>query len=610
MQIQQLILGVFFFLLGLLAIRFWWRARDKPSLFILLMFGPIAIVELWALVWIIHPPTDADRSSLLYQISVRVIVVMILIYPWALYQLSALTRNRQSRIGQFGAGFLTLALVLFVLLVPWPAPPVSETMTAILNVYRVLFIVQFLALSITGTVKLVRAGWHQPNNVRKRLRLMTIAALLLSLALAISQMAGSSADRALWAQEVFFLSGLLSCILFMICLNPPRVLRVNWSYKAIRDVRDVIRDIMVADTRSDAVAMALPIMAEVVGSRVAIGYDINGEELAKFPPDAEIELPTESGGLTHTIVIPMETEGQVVLVTNALWPFVGEEEMDLLEFVGSAVGLALNRRRLDDANAQLRIQSAVERSLRMQASELERANRELNEFVAVASHDLQTPVRNIIDNVEFLNEDLDDEHELSNDARQDLQYIREGAHRVKALIDGLLHYTRVDALGAVDAAVVELEEVVEQVRISMEPTLALAGATISIDPLPKVMGNYSELGEVFANLFDNAIKYRSPDSDPHINVSSQIHSEGMVDIIVTDNGIGIPAEYRDRVFDMFKRLHSHDEIPGTGIGLAVCRKIVERMGGQISFEEPDDNVGARVCLTLPTSQHRHLGKVA
>ena len=610
MQIQQLVLGVLFLLLGLMSIRFWWRARDKPSLFVLLMFLPIAIVEIWAVVWMIHMPTDADRNSLFYQLSSRLLIGMILIYPWALYQLSSFTRNRQSKIGQLGAGILTFALVVFVLFVQWPTPPISDGLMAVLNVYRVLFIVQFLTLSIAGAVKLIRAGWHQPNNVRIRLRLMATAALLLSLALAMSQMSGTATTRADWAQGVYFVSGVLSCILFMICLNPPRVLRVNWSYKAIRDVREVIRDIMVADTRSDAVAMALPIMTEVVGSQIAVGYDVNGEVLAQYPSDAEIELPSKPTGLTHTIVIPMETEGQVVLVTNALWPFVGEEEMDLLEFVGSAVGLALNRRRLDDANAQLRIQSAVERSLRMQASELERANRELNEFVAVASHDLQTPVRNIIDNVEFLNEDLDDERQLSTEARQDLQYIQEGAHRVKALIDGLLHYTRVDAVGAVDASVVELEQVVEQVKISMETTFTDTGTTVSIEPLPRVMGNYSELGEVFANLFDNAIKYRSPEAAPHIKVSSQIHSEGMVDIIVTDNGIGIPAEYRDRVFDMFKRLHSHDEIPGTGIGLAVCRKIVERMGGQISFEEPDDNIGARVCVTLPTSQRGHLGKVA
>lgn len=609
MQTQQLILGIVFLLLAGLAVRFWWRARDKPSLFILLMFVPIGFVELWTSVFALLG-TSADRTTWWYQLGARAVVIMILIYPWALYQLSCLTRRRQSKFGQIFAAGLTGALVLFLIFVPWPQQPYSEAYQLVLNIYKIAFILQFMVLSITAAVKLWRTGRVQPSNVRKRLRLMSTAALLLGLALTMSQMSGAAASRAGWAQWLFFGSGLASAILFAVCLNPPRMLRVYWSYSAIRAVREVIRTIIVADSRSDAVALALPIMAEVAGSRVAVGYDADGEILAQYPPDKSIEIPTVSEAGTHTIEIPMETEGRVVLVSNALWPFVGQEELDLLDFVGSAVGLALNRRRLDDANSQLRVQSAVERSLRMQASELERANRELNEFVAVASHDLQTPVRNIIDNVEFLNEDLADENKLGPEARQDLQYIREGAHRVKALIDGLLHYTRVDAMGTSDSSVVALDEVIDQVIASMESTFNDTNTTVTIEPLPRVVGNYSELGEVFGNLFDNAVKYRSHTEEPHITVSSHTHSEGLVDIIVEDNGIGVAPEYRDRVFDMFKRLHSHDEIPGTGIGLAVCRKIVERMGGQISFDEPLNNRGARVCLTLPTSERGHLGRVA
>ena len=141
------------------------------------------------------------------------------------------------------------------------------------------------------------------------------------------------------------------------------------------------------------------------------------------------------------------------------------------------------------------------------------------------------------------------------DPNRELRAAREAFERTPTvdnrarLAEALL--ARGDALGAVDASAVELEEVVEQVKISMETTLAVTGTTLSIDPLPKVMGNYSELGEVFANLFDNAIKYRSPEVAPQIRVTSQIHSEGMVDIVVTDKA-AVLCRPPEKLWDVVK----------------------------------------------------------
>lgn len=602
----QVVLTVLFTVLAVIALRFWLRTRDTKSFYVALMFVPLGAVEIWTL-GNQFSGANGDSASLAYQIGTRLMFVMIILYPWALYQFASYVRRKHTKIGQILAIAVSIPLVAFVLLWPWPEDPQNPQFTAIMGIFFLAFSGQFIILSATAAYKLWRTGAEQPTVVRIRLRLMSAAALLLSAALCIGSVGGSADTRSLLINLLYTGTAILSTILFMLCLAPPRMLRINWSYTAISDVREVTRSIISSESRSSAVALALPIMSQVIGSTYAIGYDTNGEVLAHWPADKEIPPREELEG--HTIVIPMETEGQLVLQTNALWPFVGQEEIDLLEFVGSAVGLALNRRRLDDANSQLRVQSAVERSLRMQAEELERANRELNEFVAVASHDLQTPVRNIIDNIEFLDQDLEDEQQLGDEAKQDLEFIRDGAHRVKALIDGLLHYTRVDALGTGENVEVELNSVLDQVLASMNMQLLETNTTIKVEPLPKVLGVYSELGEVFGNLFDNAIKYRSPDRRCEINVSSAIHSQGFVDIIVTDNGIGIAPEFRERVFEMFKRLHAHDEIQGTGIGLAVCRKIVERMGGQIAFEEPR-GAGSQLRITLPISERGYIGRVA
>lgn len=604
----EITFAVLFTILAVIALRFWARTRDLKSFYIALIFVPLGLVELWSLGTKLAGVT-AGSDATGFQFGTRLMFAMIIMYPWALYQFSCTVRRKQSKLGAGLAIALSLPLIVFVLFYPWPANQQDAGFKLILSMFMFGLLIQFLALSVTAAVKLWLAGQDQPDVVRMRLRCMSAAALLLSAALALGTTSGSENTRAVWVQAAYLTTSVLSTVLFMLCLAPPRILRVHWSYSAIRAVREVIRNIIVAESRSDAVALALPIMCQVVGSQYAIGYDSDGQVLATHPTVPESEQLDEIAH-EHTIVIPMESEGQVVLYSNTLWPFVGQEETDLLKFVGSSVGLALNRRRLDEANAQLRVQSAVELSLRIQAQELERANRELNEFVAIASHDLQTPVRNIIDNVEFLDEDLEGQRSLSSEARQDLQFIRDGAHRIKTLIDGLLHYTEVDAGKTNENSAVALNSVFDQVAISMASVIEETNATISVDALPPVLGVYSELGEVFVNIFDNAIKYRSPDRNPYIKVSASLESQDMVDIFITDNGIGIAPQFREHVFDMFKRLHAHDEIPGTGIGLAVCRKMIERMGGTIAFVEPQDSVGARIHITLPTTEHGYIARVA
>jgi light-regulated signal transduction histidine kinase (bacteriophytochrome) len=154
--------------------------------------------------------------------------------------------------------------------------------------------------------------------------------------------------------------------------------------------------------------------------------------------------------------------------------------------------------------------------------------------------------------------------------------------------------TRAKPLVPTDAA----EIVADALRL-MDAAIREADATVTVGELPTVMADAAQLAQVFANLVGNAIKYRRPDVPPEIRISAERHG-GMVEFAVRDNGIGIDEEYFDRIFVIFQRLHTRDEYPGTGIGLAVVRKIVERHGGRVRVESAPDE-GSTFFFTLPAA---------
>ncbi len=602
----QIVLCVAFFALAIISIRLYAQNRTRLSQYLVIMFCAISFVETWATIWLIVGPPD--RGALGFQIGSRSVYLLLVLYPWALYMFAAKVSDQRAKLGRILATIPVVPLAAFLVLAPYPVPPVPASYQPVIQGLMIAITLQFLITSGFAAFLLRSAARSQPTIVSNRLRMMGFAAVLLTVALIIGQFGGSAATRSTLVEWIFGVSALAAAIAFYLCLAPPRVLRVYWSYSAVQTVRTVMREILQAASREEAVELALPIMAEVAGSERIEAFDTEGNLLATWNKHAD--------GFAHDaqfakeIVLPMESEGRIVLQTSALWPFVGVEETDLLTYVASSVGLALNRRKLDEANAQIRVQSAVERSLRVQAKDLERVNRELNEFVAVASHDLQTPVRNIIDNIEFLNEDLDASTTLNHEARQDLHYIESGAYRIKHLIDGLLHYTRIDAAGNAEMEEIDLNEIVTQAKLSLGPELSAAKATVTVEPLPDAVGNHSELGEVLVNILANSCKYRSPQRALQIRISATTSTSSTVEILISDNGMGIEPEFRERVFEMFKRLHRHEDIPGTGIGLAVCRKIVERCGGQIIFIEPAFGQGSTVKLILPSAASQSLRSVA
>ena len=243
----------------------------------------------------------------------------------------------------------------------------------------------------------------------------------------------------------------------------------------------------------------------------------------------------------------------------------------------------------------------AEEGLRLKTVELERSNAELEAFAYVASHDLRQPLRVINSYLALLERSLDGQ--LDEETTEFIGFARDGAQRMDRLIVDLLEYSRVGRKVKAFRPV-PLDDLVNTALLNLQVAVAEASATVRIDgPLPTVDGDENELIRLFQNLIGNAVKYRTPDRAPVVTVACARDSDrgrGHWVLDVRDNGIGIAPEHLERVFGIFQRLHRRDEYEGTGVGLAVCKKIVEHHGGAIWVESVQGE-GSAFRFTLPVS---------
>jgi PAS domain S-box-containing protein len=235
----------------------------------------------------------------------------------------------------------------------------------------------------------------------------------------------------------------------------------------------------------------------------------------------------------------------------------------------------------------------AESDLLKAAQELARSNLDLEQFAYVASHDLQEPLRAVAGCVQVLKRRY--QGQLDSRADELIAHTVDGVSRMQTLIDDLLSYSRVGTRGK-EFETSDCNAIVDQALANLETAIAETGAVITRDRLPVVKSDAIQLTQLFQNLISNALKFRSQ-QPPRINIGVR-REQGNWLISVTDNGIGMQPEYFERIFIIFQRLHTRNEYPGTGIGLAICKKIVERHGGRI-FVESQLGQGSTFFFTLP-----------
>ncbi|MCU4971135.1 PAS domain S-box protein [Halobacteria archaeon AArc-m2/3/4] len=225
--------------------------------------------------------------------------------------------------------------------------------------------------------------------------------------------------------------------------------------------------------------------------------------------------------------------------------------------------------------------------------QLEESNERLEQFAYAASHDLQEPLRMVTSYLQLLDQRYTDD--LDEDAREFIEFAVDGAERMREMIEGLLEYSRVDTQGDPFESV-DLEMVLSDVQDDLQLQIEESNAEITAESLPRVEGDPGQLRQVFQNLLDNAIEY-SGDEPPQVHVAVE-RDGAMWEVSVHDEGIGIDPDEADRIFDVFQRLHSQEEHSGTGIGLALCRRIIERHDGKI-WVESSPGEGATFSFTVP-----------
>jgi signal transduction histidine kinase len=238
---------------------------------------------------------------------------------------------------------------------------------------------------------------------------------------------------------------------------------------------------------------------------------------------------------------------------------------------------------------------AAEAAVDAHAAELVRSNAELEQFAYVASHDLQEPLRKVASFCQLLQRRY--AAQLDDKANQYIGFAVDGANRMQTLINDLLAFSRVGRVHD-GYAPVDLEQVWASTEDALSVAIAESGAVLHRDPLPSVDGDATQLGMLLQNLVTNAVKFRSPERAPVISLTCEPDDDEVWRFSFTDNGIGIDPEYAERVFVIFQRLHSRDAYPGNGIGLAMCKKIVEFHGGSIGID-PHHTDGTRITFTLP-----------
>ncbi len=335
---------------------------------------------------------------------------------------------------------------------------------------------------------------------------------------------------------------------------------------------------------------------------VKLARDVEGRTAADFlPPAVAGEMVRDDQAIMETRK-PVINQEDLVVRGDGQVIWIATTKVPLHDVEGNCIGLV-------GVSSDISVRKEAEERLRLAAEQLRRSNLELQEFASVASHDLQEPLRKIQAFGDRLR--VKCAPALGENGRDYLERMQDAARRMQILLHDLLTLSRVTST-AQPFEKVDLRKVVQDVVSDLEVRIEQTGARIEIGRLPVIDADAGQMRQLLQNLISNALKFHAPEILPRVIVSAKVldnaeslagsmPGEELVQIMVRDNGIGFDERYLDRIFQVFQRLHSRSEFEGTGIGLAVCRKIADRHGGMISAKSTEGQ-GATFIVTLPVKQ--------
>ncbi|HME55315.1 MAG TPA: PAS domain S-box protein [Candidatus Lokiarchaeia archaeon] len=305
-------------------------------------------------------------------------------------------------------------------------------------------------------------------------------------------------------------------------------------------------------------------------------------------------IPEGHIGITRHISIPIIHQGNVVglvQVANKITDYT-TDDIEMLELIGNMVAPILDARLQRDREGKMR--EIAENQLKGVLQNLMRSNRDLEQFAYVASHDLQEPLRMVSSYVKLLERRY--KGNLDADADDFINFAVDGAVRMQALINDLLLFSRVHTRGK-EFEVINFEDVLATATNNLRMQIDENEAIITHDPLPTIMIDRAQITQVLQNLISNGIKFHRDEESPRVHVSAKENDDEWT-ISVQDNGIGIESQYYDRLFIIFQRLNEKGKYPGTGIGLAICKRIIERHDGRIWLES-EPGTGSTFYFSIP-----------
>jgi signal transduction histidine kinase len=548
---------------ALVAFRQWRAGRGSAGVWAAVAFGALALV---ADVGRLLPE---DPEGFLEVAAQRLLIAVLVLFPYLLYRFTTAFRPPTRRLER-GVGVMTAVVLVWTFLLP-DIPTDGEPRTGVFTAYLVAFLVHWTVLSFIVAVRLWTGGSGQPSVARRRMRLLTLASVAITIALLVA--AFGAEDET--AQEL--ISELLvtaSALGFLFGIAPPAALRWYWRRPEQREVQQAIARLMSATTEREVAQEVLPPMARIVGARALVlrsGDDrvVGTYGLAGGEGDQPDEPPL-------VVEVP---GGELLVWTTPYAPYFGTDEFASLRTLGTLTGIALDRARL----------FAQEREAR---AALERAHELKTNFVALAAHELRTPVTSVVGFVETLVRRAGELGEAQSDELK--RVLLQQARRMRALVEQLLDLSRLDA----EAVEIRPERLPVRRRLQEIVTHAAGGRTdevqVVVEPEFEARVDPGAFDRIVTNLVVNALRYGAPP----VTVAA-VHRDRHLRLSVEDRGAGVPPEFVPQLFERFSRSdHARARATGSGLGLAIASSYAKAHGGSLLYEDAEPH-GARFELVIP-----------